>query len=218
MEYLVTMTTHVPQGTAEDTVMDVRAREAEHSRELAVQGHLLRLWRPPLQPGEWRTLGLFAADDPARLEDVLASMPLRVWRTDSVTSLAPHPNDPGPGPGPAPRRAPDTGPGQQGQEFLVTFTITVPDGVPAAAIADRKAREARRARELAQQRHILRVWLLPDGRTLGLYRARDAAGLEAFVASLPLIDWMTVETVPLTPHPNDPAGASTEDNAGRQSG
>jgi muconolactone delta-isomerase len=65
MEYLVTMTTHVPQGTAEDTVTDVRAREAEHSRELAAQGHLLRLWRPPLQPGEWRTLGLFAADDPA---------------------------------------------------------------------------------------------------------------------------------------------------------
>ena len=35
--------------------------EAARSRELAVQGHLLRLWRPPLQPGEWRTLGLFAA-------------------------------------------------------------------------------------------------------------------------------------------------------------
>lgn len=37
----------------------------------------LRLWRPPLQQGEWRTLGLFAALDGDRLEEVLASMPLR---------------------------------------------------------------------------------------------------------------------------------------------
>jgi len=26
---------------------------------------------------------------------VLASMPLRVWRTDEVLDLSPHPNDPG---------------------------------------------------------------------------------------------------------------------------
>jgi len=95
MEYLVTMTTEVPDGTAEQAVADVRAREAARSRELAAQGHLLRLWRPPLQPGEWRTLGLFAADGDGQLEEVLASMPLRVWRTDQVTPLAPHPNDPG---------------------------------------------------------------------------------------------------------------------------
>ena len=61
MEYLVTMTTHVPDGTPEQAVDDVRAREAAHSRDLATEGQLLRLWRPPLQPGEWRSLGLFAA-------------------------------------------------------------------------------------------------------------------------------------------------------------
>ena len=94
MEYLVTMTTHVPTGTSEQAVDDVRTREAERSRELAAAGRLLRLWRPPLQPGEWRTLGLFAADDSAQLEAALASMPLRVWRTDEVTPLSPHPNDP----------------------------------------------------------------------------------------------------------------------------
>jgi muconolactone delta-isomerase len=53
-------------------------------------GHLLRLWRPPLQPSEWHTLGLFAAPDDRQLEEVLASMPLRVWRTDEVTPLSPH--------------------------------------------------------------------------------------------------------------------------------
>jgi len=51
---------------------------------------------PPLRPGEWRTLGLFAAADAGELEEVLASMPLRVWRTDEVTPLTPHPSDPGP--------------------------------------------------------------------------------------------------------------------------
>ncbi len=78
MEYLVTMTTHVPDGTPGQAVDDIRTREAAHSRELAAQGHLLRLWRPPLQPGEWRTLGLFAAANEGQLEEVLASMPLRV--------------------------------------------------------------------------------------------------------------------------------------------
>ena len=78
MEYLVTMTTLVPVGTAEELVQEIRSREADRARELAGQGHLLRLWRPPLQPGEWRTLGLFAAADEHELEDVLASMPLRI--------------------------------------------------------------------------------------------------------------------------------------------
>ena len=119
MEYLVTMTTHVPDGTPEQAVNDIRAREAAHSRELAAQGHLLRLWRPPLQPGEWRTLGLFAAADDGQLEEVLASMPLRVWRTDEVTPLSPHPNDP----------APAAAKGADGStEFLTTFTISVPRG------------------------------------------------------------------------------------------
>ena len=89
------MTTVVPEGTPPAAVDAMRSREAEHSRELAAQGHLLRLWRPPLQPGEWRSIGLFAAEDDVQLEQVLASMPLRVWRTDEVTPLSVHPSDPG---------------------------------------------------------------------------------------------------------------------------
>jgi muconolactone D-isomerase len=94
MEFLVEMTTHVPEGTTPQAVDEMRTREAARSRELAGQGHLLRLWRPPLEPGDWRTLGLFAADDADQLDQVLASMPLRVWRTDRVTPLSVHPNDP----------------------------------------------------------------------------------------------------------------------------
>ncbi len=195
MEYLVTMTTHVPAGTPEQAVDDIRAREAAHSRDLAAAGHLLRLWRPPLQPGEWRTLGLFAAADGDGLEEVLASMPLRVWRTDEVTPLSPHPNDPPP----APRAA------QQAAEFLVTFTLAVPPGMPAQAVEDTEAREAQAAHDLAGQGHLLRLWALPGaGRTLGLYQARDAAQMQAILQVLPLAPWMTVDTTPLSPHPSDP--------------
>ncbi|GAA2143279.1 hypothetical protein GCM10009760_29420 [Kitasatospora kazusensis] len=95
MEFLVDMVTTVPEGTTEEAVAEIRAREAVRARELAAQGSLLRLWRPPLAPGEWRTWGLFSADDAEHLEQSLASMPLRIWRQDTVTPLSPHPNDPG---------------------------------------------------------------------------------------------------------------------------
>ena len=197
MEYLVTMTTHVPDGTPDQAVDDIRAREAAHTRELAAQGHVLRLWRPPLQPGEWRTLGLVPAADDAQLAEVLASMPLRVWRTDQVTPLSPHPNDPDPAPRPA----------KGGTEFLVTFTVTVPPGAAAAqAERDAEAREAQAAHDLARQGHLLRLWRLPgESRSLGLWSAGDPAEMQAILASLPLNPWMTDETTPLTPHPSDPA-------------
>lgn len=198
MEYLVNMTTRVPDGTSAEAVDDIRTREAAHSRELASQGHLLRLWRPPLQPGEWRSLGLFDADDGDELERVLASMPLRVWRTDEVTPLSRHPNDP----------ALQASPGAM--EFLTTFTITIPEGTPARTVEDTRAREAERAYELAGQGHLLRLWALPgEERSLGLWRVQDAAGMEAILKSLPLDSWMTVQTTPLTRHPSDPASART---------
>jgi muconolactone D-isomerase len=95
MEFLVDMVTTVPDGTTDAEVDAIKTREAARSRELAAQGHLLRLWRPPLNPGEWRTWGLFQAADATQLESVLSSMPLRVWRHDTVTPLAAHPSDPG---------------------------------------------------------------------------------------------------------------------------
>jgi muconolactone D-isomerase len=95
MEFLTTMITEVPEGTPEFEVDDTKAREAVRSGELAAQGHLLRLWKPPVEPGEWRTLGLWQADDEAQLAAIMATMPLHVWMTIEVTPLAPHPNDPG---------------------------------------------------------------------------------------------------------------------------
>jgi muconolactone delta-isomerase len=196
MEYLVTMTTHVPDGTSEAAVDDMRAREAARARELAAAGSLVRLWRPPLQPGEWRTLGLFAADDDEALEAVLSSMPLRAWRTDEPVALAPHPNDADPGSNPVT---------PSDREFLTTFDTHIPDDAPADEVADRRAAEARRARELAASGHLARLWRLGPARALGLWRARDAGELAAVLDALPLRPWMTVEVTPLTEHPSDPA-------------
>jgi muconolactone delta-isomerase len=199
MEYLVTMTTLVPEGTADEAVQEVRGREAARSHELAAQGNLLRLWRPPLQPGEWRTLGLFAAPDEVELEDVLASMPLRVWRSDRVVPLSAHPNDP-----PLSREA-------TAMEFLTTFEVTFPDSASEQEVDDIKVREADRTRELAEQGHLVRLWMLPptpgSWQALGLWQAEDGEQLQAILKSLPMDKWMTTETTPLTKHPNDPARA-----------
>jgi muconolactone delta-isomerase len=205
MDYLVSMTTRVPDGTSDAAVDEVRTREAARSRQLAAQGHLLRLWRPPLQPGEWRTLGLFAAEDDARLEAVLASMPLRVWRTDEVTPLLPHPDDPCPDAGKRGSPAPDGG----GSEYLVTTTLTVPADTPAETVDATRQREADRARALAEEGHLRRLWMPPGRRReLGLWRAPDDAGVRSMLESLPLYPWMAAQTTPLTPHPSDPAIAN----------
>jgi muconolactone delta-isomerase len=196
MHYLVAMTTHVPDGVSEKEVEDVRAREADRSRQLAVDGHLLRLWRPPLLPGEWRSLGLFAAGDGDRLEKLLASMPLRIWRTDDVTPLAAHPNDPL---SPPPRR-------HGAGEFLTTFTVNIPDTVDAPTVDETQAAEARSARKLAARGYLVRLWRLPGhGRALGLWQAETADELQTVLTALPLRPWLEIETIPLTAHPSDPA-------------
>ncbi len=87
-----------------------------------------------------------------------------MWRTDEVTPLAPHPNDPA-----LAREASD-----ETTEFLTTFTTTVPQGTPGPTVEDAKAREADRAHELAEQGDLRRLWTLPgQARALGLWRARD---------------------------------------------
>ena len=94
MEFLTELVTTVPEGTNAAKVDELKAAEAVRAAELARGGHLLRLWRPPLQPGEWRTLGLFSAADEAEVRKVLESLPLHIWMKVTITPLTPHPNDP----------------------------------------------------------------------------------------------------------------------------
>ena len=97
------------------------------------------------------------------------------------------------------------------RDSLTAFATTIPAGTPGPVVDDARAREAARAKELAGQGHLLRLWTLPagdsQGDTLGLWRARDSAEMGAIVASLPLDPWMSTRTTPLTPHPSDPAAA-----------
>jgi muconolactone D-isomerase len=94
MEYLTDLVTTVPEGTNLAKVDELRAAEEIRAVELAKAGHLVRLWRPPLDPGEWRSIGLFRADDEAELHEILASLPLHIWMKVTITPLTPHPNDP----------------------------------------------------------------------------------------------------------------------------
>ena len=66
-----------------------------------------------------------------------------------MTDLSPHPNDPG------------LAAGAPGSEFLTTFVIDVPEGTPGRAVEETEAREAERAKELAGQGHLRRLWALP---------------------------------------------------------
>ena len=198
MQFLVTMTTQVPDGVTEAEVDEVRAREAAHSRELAAAGQLLRLWRPPLQPGEWRTFGLFEANDADQLEEVLSSMPLRIWRRDDVMPLEPHPNDPA---SPTPLDAGAT-------EYFTIFKLTIPEGTPAELVDEKIAGEATNTRRLAAEGKLVRLWKRDDGRSLGLWQADSPEELTRILTSLPLADWLDTDTIPLTVHPSDPAHAA----------
>jgi muconolactone D-isomerase len=92
-EFLVEITTTIPEGTGQDEVDRRRAAEAVRARELAATGNLIRLWR---QVGVRRTFGIWRAGDEDELHrDVLGTLPLHPWMTFTVTALEPHPNDPG---------------------------------------------------------------------------------------------------------------------------
>ncbi|MEF9907979.1 muconolactone Delta-isomerase family protein [Streptomyces sp. P9-A2] len=92
-EFLVEITTTVPEGTGQDEVDRRRAAEAVRAGELSTTGNLARLWRPV---GESRSIGIWrAANEEELREKVLGTLPLRPWMTLTVTPLEPHPNDPG---------------------------------------------------------------------------------------------------------------------------
>jgi muconolactone delta-isomerase len=94
MEYFADLITTVPDGTSQAKVDELRVAEAARAAELTKTGHLIRLWRPSLNPGEWRSIGLFRAADQAELNEILESLPLHIWMKITITPLTPHPNDP----------------------------------------------------------------------------------------------------------------------------
>jgi len=97
-------------------------------------------------------------------------------------------------------------------DYLVDFTVTVPEGTPASELEQRMRGEGTRVAELAAQGHAVRIWK-PSGddglsRAIGLYRAADDSELQAILESLPLWPWMEISVTALAEHPNDPALSS----------
>lgn len=92
-EFLVTITTTIPEDTEPDEIARRRAAEAARAKELAATGHLVRLWRPA---DGGSTVGLWRAADHADLyANVLNTLPMRSWMFFAVVEVRPHPNDPG---------------------------------------------------------------------------------------------------------------------------
>ena len=93
-------------------------------------------------------------------------------------------------------------------EFLVDFTLDVPDGTPESEVSDREKAEASVAAKLADDGHLVRVWKVRvapgDTKVVGLYRADSEAQLDGLLGALPLYEWMHITVTPLEAHPNDP--------------
>jgi muconolactone delta-isomerase len=54
----------------------------------------VRLWRPPIEPGKRKAVGLYRAENQPELDGLLDALPLSGWMHATVTPLEPHPNDP----------------------------------------------------------------------------------------------------------------------------
>ena len=96
-------------------------------------------------------------------------------------------------------------------DFLVEFHVDVPEGTSETEVKARERAETVAATKLADDGHLLRVWMRPlstgEANVLGLYRAESETELDGLLSALPLYDWMTVTITRLERHPNDPAAA-----------
>ena len=96
MQFLVEFDITVPDGTPVPEVADREIAEASAAAKLAEDGHLLRAWKPPVAPAEWRVLSLYRVESEPELNSLLQAPPLYDWMRITVTPLAWHPNDPAP--------------------------------------------------------------------------------------------------------------------------
>jgi len=94
VEFLVGFDVIIPDGTPESEIKERVSAEATAAAGLARQGHLVRLWRPPVAPGESKAVGLYRAANETELDGLLGALPLDGWMQVTVTPLEPHPNDP----------------------------------------------------------------------------------------------------------------------------
>ena len=93
MDFLVEFEINVPPGTPESEVTARENAESAAAAKLVDQGHLIRLWKRQVRPGESRPIGLYRAESGGELDDLMRALPLYEWMRVTVTPLEPHPND-----------------------------------------------------------------------------------------------------------------------------
>ena len=79
MEFLVEFEINVPQGTPESEITEREEAEASAAAKLVDQGHLVRLWKRRIAPGETRPIGLYRAETASEMDDLLRALPLYEW-------------------------------------------------------------------------------------------------------------------------------------------
>jgi muconolactone delta-isomerase len=92
-EFLVEFELQVPAGTPQPEVAERVKAEAAATKDLAYEGHLVRLWRRPQVADGTTAVGLFRADNESQLDTLLSDLPLADWLHVTVTALESHPND-----------------------------------------------------------------------------------------------------------------------------
>ncbi len=95
MEFLVEFTVNFPEDMPDAEVKEHQRAEADAAARLVRQGHLVRVWIPPVGPGESKALGLYRADSEEQLDALLRALPMDQWMDEVITPLQQHPNDPG---------------------------------------------------------------------------------------------------------------------------
>jgi muconolactone delta-isomerase len=93
-EFMVEFEVNIPDGTPDSEVKDREDAEATAAARLVDEGHLVRVWKVHVAPGETRILGLYRADSEPELARLLSALPLHEWMRVTVTPLERHPNDP----------------------------------------------------------------------------------------------------------------------------
>jgi muconolactone D-isomerase len=90
-------------------------------------------------------------------------------------------------------------------EFLVHIEVPWPPGSDPEEGDRLTAQERARARELAAEGRIRRLWRVPGRRAnWGIWEAPDATALHEALTSLPLFAKAAIEVHPLAAHPSDP--------------
>jgi muconolactone D-isomerase len=90
-------------------------------------------------------------------------------------------------------------------DFLVNIKVMWPPAGDEVRKAELIAAERARAKQLADEGILIRMWRIPGAwANVGIWRADTATELHDAISSLPFYPWLDVTVVALADHPSDP--------------